>query len=181
MPAREYTDAEKAAALAFYAANGNNLKRTARECNLPTNTLRRWVEAEQEGRKAATPATPKKEQPRPLGGSALRGRASPAELAELAEDARFDLGTALDEKIQMLVGAMTPSLIADGDLKAVTIALGTLIDKRVKLREVDWQREDRERERDAEEQEDRPDAPRKIIVEYYDDQTSTAAFGAEAD
>jgi transposase-like protein len=40
--ARRFSDKDKAAVLATLAANGGNLKRTARECNVLPATVRRW-------------------------------------------------------------------------------------------------------------------------------------------
>lgn len=42
---RHYTEADKATALASLKANANNFERTARECKVPRNTLRRWADA----------------------------------------------------------------------------------------------------------------------------------------
>lgn len=43
MPRRHYSDNDKATALAALDANGGNLKRTARETNVPVSTLQRWT------------------------------------------------------------------------------------------------------------------------------------------
>lgn len=40
---RHYTEADKAAALANLKANGGNIERTARECKVPSSTLKRWI------------------------------------------------------------------------------------------------------------------------------------------
>ena len=39
----KYTEEQKAVALAYYAATGNNLTRTAKDCKLPKQTLHNWV------------------------------------------------------------------------------------------------------------------------------------------
>ena len=54
MPRRQYSDNDKAAALAFYDASRGNLSQAARLSNVPRQTLQRWIsersfEASQEG------------------------------------------------------------------------------------------------------------------------------------
>ena len=46
MARRQYTDAERAAALAALDANADNVRRTARETGIPHGTLRRWARGE---------------------------------------------------------------------------------------------------------------------------------------
>ena len=43
MPRRRYSDDERAAALAALAANGGDLRRTARELGIPFSTLKTWA------------------------------------------------------------------------------------------------------------------------------------------
>jgi transposase-like protein len=42
-PKRPYSEDDQATALAIVKSNNGNVKRTARECGIPTETLRRWV------------------------------------------------------------------------------------------------------------------------------------------
>lgn len=46
MPKRSYSDDDRAMALAMLAANGNNLKRLARDAGVPESTLRCWRDGE---------------------------------------------------------------------------------------------------------------------------------------
>lgn len=43
MAQRQYSDDEKAAVLAWYQSNKNNLRKTARQWEMPVATLQRWV------------------------------------------------------------------------------------------------------------------------------------------
>ena len=46
MPARRYSDEERATALAALVANGGNVARTARQLAIPAETLRKWSKGE---------------------------------------------------------------------------------------------------------------------------------------
>lgn len=39
----KYTEDQKAVALAYYSATGNNLTKTAKDCQIPKQTLHNWV------------------------------------------------------------------------------------------------------------------------------------------
>jgi transposase-like protein len=41
---RQYTEEQKAAALAYLEATGGNQRKTARDCNLPLATLQKWMQ-----------------------------------------------------------------------------------------------------------------------------------------
>lgn len=43
---RQYSEDDKSAVLAWYAANGNNLRKTAREWKITPSTLQRWIRGE---------------------------------------------------------------------------------------------------------------------------------------
>jgi transposase-like protein len=103
---RTYSDDERAAALAALAANGGNLKRTARELGVPINTLRRWREGTAHPEAVAN-ATPKK-----------------AALAELLEGHAY----------RLLELAMEPDRLADATMPQLMTAFGIAVDKMRLLR-----------------------------------------------
>lgn len=47
---RTYTDADRARVIAALAANGGNIKRTARECDVPVQTVRNWKRKDKKGK-----------------------------------------------------------------------------------------------------------------------------------
>jgi transposase-like protein len=105
---RQYTEDDKATALAALAANGGNIRRTARELNIPATTLRKW--------QAGTGVNQ---------ACAHKGAQKKAELDSLFEQAaQVYLGRALDEGAV----AKTPG-------KDAIIAAATATDKMRLLRE----------------------------------------------
>jgi transposase-like protein len=96
---RDYSDEDKATALAALKANGDNVERTARDCGIPPSTLRRW--------------------------RAEPDRAAPA---KLREEKRGTLSEALGALAWQLIGAI-PKKIADASLQHTTVSLGIVIDK----------------------------------------------------
>lgn len=49
MARRSYTDRDRATVFAYLAANGGNVKRTARECGLPPSVVRDWKQKWEKG------------------------------------------------------------------------------------------------------------------------------------
>jgi hypothetical protein len=45
-PKREYTEDDRAVALAYLAANNGNKRKTAKDCQVPRSTLQRWIDGE---------------------------------------------------------------------------------------------------------------------------------------
>jgi transposase-like protein len=102
---REYTDAQKAEALAALDANGGNVKRTARELDIPEASLREWS----------------------------KGRNSPPG-ADLCAQKKADLGEGLEALIGRLMGGLSEAKIAKAGLSEVGVVLGIAFDKLQLLR-----------------------------------------------
>lgn len=102
---RAYSDDDKALVLATLAANGGNVKRTARDTTIPEQTVRDWKKQADRG---ATPASVT---------SAL-----PAALDQFVSDA---------ERVRNLALALLESKILLGDIRAgeLNAVIGTLTDK----------------------------------------------------
>lgn len=106
--ARQYSDLEKAEALAALAANGRNLGRTARQLKIPRNTLRHW----QQGNENVPP-----------------------QVAELRHQKKGELADRFEELAHRLLDGMArPEKIESATLSQLTVALGILVDKLVLLR-----------------------------------------------
>lgn len=100
-PKREYTDAERAEALAALASNGGNISRTAAQLKIPRMTLSTW---------------------------AGKGDDVSDELAALKERAQGNLASALEGVAWRLVGVM-PEKLEAASLRDVATALGITVDK----------------------------------------------------
>ena len=131
----KYSDEERAAALAAFAANQGNLSQTASQCEIPRNTIRRWLEAQQESQASADtvqpafkPATEKKDPaeaplpPRRLG------------FVELVPQAAASLADKL-EKIAHKLADILPDKIERASLQQCAVSLGIAIEKMRLLRE----------------------------------------------
>jgi transposase-like protein len=105
MVKRQYSEDDKAAALAALAANGGNVLRTARELSIPHGTLRRWVDGEGVG-----------------AGVAQKRKKKTGELRE-----------ELKALAVAITGAM-PGKIEAADLRDAAVALGIVADKYLALR-----------------------------------------------
>ncbi len=103
----KYSDEQRAAALARLDANGDNIKRTARETGIPEATIRNWARG--------TRAVP--------GG------------ANLEAQKRADLGDELEEEARAVRAVLREKLASATFLQAVT-GLGILVDKMCALRAV---------------------------------------------
>jgi hypothetical protein len=101
---RNYSDEDRANALAALDANGGNLMRTARQLGTPRKTLAEWA----------------------------RGRV-PAAVADLRHQKRGDLADRLEAVAHELLDAL-PAKIKDAPLNQLAVALGILIDKLILLR-----------------------------------------------
>jgi transposase-like protein len=94
-----YSDVQKANALAALAANGGNVNRTARELGIPWSTLKGWC----------------------------RPDSAPG-VAELREEQKRDLPAKLQEVAWKLAGAIEGKIDA-ASLQHTAVALGIVIDK----------------------------------------------------
>ncbi len=120
MAQRRYTDEERAACLASLAANGGNVKKTARECGVPRQTLQRWIEAVAQG--AAHCAAPQK---RPMA----------ERVSEIMPAARRSLEEELERFARRGVRHAL-GCVKDLNAKDTMIAVGVAIDKALLLRGV---------------------------------------------
>ena len=102
---RRYTEEDRAVALAAYEANANNLKRTARYCNIPINTLRRW----------------------------LQGGETNAAVSQLRPQKKGDLAAALEAIAWQCVEAI-PARMGEASLREVATTLGIAVEKMQLLR-----------------------------------------------
>ena len=104
---RQYTEEDRAVALAAYAANENNLERTAKFCGIARNTLRRWVNGEVVNAPTVALATVKKDQ-----------------IADECERLAWKLLAGIDDEEK----------IAGTPVNLLSVAFGTMIDKMRLLR-----------------------------------------------
>lgn len=102
---RHYSDDERAACLAALAANGGNLKKTARQAGVPEATLRKWARGD-----ARRP------------GADLCARKK-AELADLFEAQARDC-----------LAAITPEKVAAANVQQLLVSAGVAVDKMRLLR-----------------------------------------------
>jgi hypothetical protein len=100
-PRREYTDAEKASALAALDANGGNVRHTARQLDIPETSLREWS----------------------------KGRNGPPG-ADLCAQKKKELGEGLEDLARQLIGGLSdPAKIKATKLTDLAVALGIAVDK----------------------------------------------------
>jgi transposase-like protein len=105
MGRQHYTDEQRANALAALAANGGNVKRTAKQIAVPRKTLSHWKS----------------------------GRVHP-EVAKLGHQKQGDLADKLEGLAHRLVEAM-PAKIEAASLHHVAVAFGIVVDKMLLLRQ----------------------------------------------
>lgn len=105
MERRQYSDNDKAAALAVLAANGGDLRKTARDLSIPYSTIRKWANDKGINSDVVNEVTSKKK----------------------------NLADSLEEIAQNLVDAM-PGKITAANLQQVATSLGITIDKMQLLR-----------------------------------------------
>jgi len=103
---RRYSDAEREAATAALQANGGNITRTAKQINVPPQTLRNWA----------------------------RGYRHPEASRAGGQKTAADLAERLEEIAWQLVDAL-PGKIKKATLQQASISLGIAIDKMRLLRE----------------------------------------------
>ena len=101
---RQYSDEEKANALAVLAANGGDLRGTARSLGIPKSTLENWA-----------------------------AQRVSAAVSELADTKKKDLADELENIALKLVEAM-PDKMQDATLQQIATSLGIAIDKMQLLR-----------------------------------------------
>src|SRR5262245_49394675 len=106
MPRRRYSDHEKAEALAMLAANAGNVAQTARQVNVPRQTLQHWPAGE-----GLSPAVP-----------------------ELEHEKKGGLADRLERLARCLVEDM-PGKIGAANLRHCAVCLGVTIDKMLLLRD----------------------------------------------
>ena len=105
MNGHEFTEDDKAAALAALAANAGNVSKTARDLGIPRTTLSRWSNGE-----------------RITDGVTAKAHVKKSALAD-----------ELESLARILVGAM-PEKVADATLQQSATALGITVDKMQVLR-----------------------------------------------
>jgi transposase-like protein len=105
MARRNYSDDDKATALAALAANEGNLKRTAQQLGIPRRTLEHWS----------------------------KGKSHPA-VRELAHQKKAELADRLEDIAHQLLDAL-PDKIANASLQHTAITLGIAVEKMRLLRE----------------------------------------------
>jgi len=102
---RQYSDSEKAEALALLDANERNISKTSRQCGIPAKTLENWA----------------------------KGRGAHPEVAKMGEVKKRELADKLEELAHQIIDA-APDKIEKAGLKDAMIAAGTAIDKMQLLR-----------------------------------------------
>ena len=102
---RQYSEDDRAVALAYYASCGQNMKKTARDCGFPEATLRGW----------------------------LKGKAVNAPTREKSHLKKLDLDARLEALVHSLLDVI-PDKLDDAPLREVATALGIGIDKMQLLR-----------------------------------------------
>lgn len=100
MERRQYSDNDKATALAALDANGGNVNKTAKQLGISESTLRSWV----------------------------NGRGTNVEIADLRERKKDQLAGRLVEIAHLLIDAM-PAKITDANLQQSATTLGITIEK----------------------------------------------------
>jgi transposase-like protein len=105
MPRRQYSDAEKATALAALDANGGNVQGTAETLGIPESTLSGWA----------------------------KGRGTNGDVPKLRDIKKKDLADELEGIAYKLAKAI-PDKIEEATLQQVTTSLGITIDKMQLLR-----------------------------------------------
>jgi transposase-like protein len=120
--ARKYTETEKAAGLAALAANGGNVKRTARQIRIPPNTLKAWARGAASGAKDAEDIrTQEKEADR-------------HQTPTLVEQAKVELSELLEGAARaMLAEALEPAKIKATPLPQLFVSIGIALDKLANL------------------------------------------------
>jgi transposase-like protein len=124
---RRYTESQKAEALAFLVANGNNVKGTARQCGIPERTLAFW--RDEDPRMKAQDETQKAEDAEKLGANAKRlPGLTVAELRALKKD---DLASAYEDVAWMGITKLREGRLIEesNNLVAVSTATATSVDK----------------------------------------------------
>lgn len=105
---RQYTEDEKAEALAFLAANqSGGYKAAAKQTGIPWTTIRDWE----------------------------RALEADESLQEKTQQKKGDLADALEEKIWLMVGGLDERKIADAPVNTLTTGIGTLLNTVRLLRE----------------------------------------------
>ena len=103
----KYTEEQKAVALAYYAATGNNLTRTAKDCKLPKQTLHNWV----------------------------NGGAVNATISRKSDIKKGVMADECERLAWKLLGGMDNELkVEEAALNTLSVAFGTLVDKMRLLR-----------------------------------------------
>lgn len=105
MARREYSDEDKATALAALNANGGNVHRTAKDLGIPRATLARWSQ----------------------------GVAINSNVSNLEQHKKRVLADELEEIAQQLAGALAGKM-AEASLQQTATSLGIVIDKMQLLR-----------------------------------------------
>jgi hypothetical protein len=103
---RRYSDDERAAALAALAANGGNVPLTARQLDIPEQTLRNWT----------------------------AGRRHP-EASQMGDEKRPPLADAFEALAGKLLDGITPAKITETGVKDLTTSAAIAVDKMRLLRE----------------------------------------------
>ena len=104
----KYTEEQKAVALAYYAACGENLAKAAHDCKIPRTTLQNWVN-----------------------GGAVNGA-----VAEKSAQKKGDMADACEALAWKLLGGMDDEAkIEAAALNTLSVSFGTLIDKMRLLRD----------------------------------------------
>ncbi len=101
MTRRQYSDSEKATALAALDANGGNVSRTAKQLNIARKTLAGWAES----------------------------RGVHPEVADLRHEKRLDRSELIDEEIRAIFEAMKKKR-KGAWYSHLVVGLGVLIDKK---------------------------------------------------
>ncbi len=99
---RQYSDREKAEALALLDANGGNLYRTAQELNIPRTSLQQWAQ----------------------------GQGISADVPLLRHQKTLEYGTRFGELMEMILDSVTPEDLARASLKDKFISAAVAFDKR---------------------------------------------------
>ena len=123
MRKRKYSNTEKAAGLAALAANGGNVKLTARHLKIPPNTLKGWVvRGAVSGAKGAEPVRTQEKE------------AEPHQLTTLVEQAKVGLSELLERAARaMLAEALEPEKIKATPLPQLFVSIGIALDKLANL------------------------------------------------
>lgn len=99
MERRQYSDKDKATALAVLDANSGNISKTSRQLKIPASTLTEWRD----------------------------GRVND-DVTELREIKRDEISTRLKEIVHLLIDAI-PGKIPEASLQQITTSIGIAVDK----------------------------------------------------